>query len=226
MKVLAFGAHPDDIEIGCGGTIAGLVAKGFEVHHALLTSGDAGSQSISRNDLAEIREREASASAEILGSHSVHFLREPDGLTTFRRETKIRIITLVRTVRPTLLFVHGPSDQFPDHKLCHQLVMDALLGAKGPWYQECQLPAHQPGLVLGYEVWNPIAKPQLLVPIDIEPKLRALRKHESQLAGIRYDDAFEGLARYRGSLSGTARFAEAFEILALQPSVDLHHYFT
>ena len=82
-SVTSFGAHPDDIEIGCGGTELKLINVGYEVNHVYVTSGEAGSREIEKEKLALIREREAREAAKSLGVKKVEYLRYPDGLTSF-----------------------------------------------------------------------------------------------------------------------------------------------
>ena len=213
--ILAFGAHPDDIEFGCGGTVRKLIEKGWSAVHVCVTSGEAGSSTIDRATLAATREQEARRAAEVLGAERVHFLRAADGLTQYSRDHKIAVINLIREVRPEILFVHASSDQFPDHKLIHELVMSAVAGAAGPWYQESIGKPHLAGTILGYEVWHPLNTFQLSVDITttVERKLAALRCHQSQIESTHYDEASLGLARYRGVMSFSSTHAEVFEVL-------------
>lgn len=213
--ILAFGAHPDDIEFGCGGTVRKLIEKGWSAVHVCVTSGEAGSSTIDRATLAATREQEARRAAEVLGAERVHFLRAADGLTQYSRDHKIAVINLIREVRPEILFVHASSDQFPDHKLIHELVMSAVAGAAGPWYQESIGEPHLPGTILGYEVWHPLNIYQLSVDITttVGRKLAALRCHRSQIEATHYDEASLGLARYRGVMSFSSTHAEVFEVL-------------
>ena len=213
--ILAFGAHPDDIEFGCGGTVRKLIEKGWSAVHVCVTSGEAGSSTIDRATLAATREQEARRAAEVLGAERVHFLRAADGLTQYSRDHKIAVINLIREVRPEILFVHASSDQFPDHKLIHELVMSAVAGAAGPWYQESIGEPHLAGTILGYEVWHPLNIYQLSVDITttVERKLAALRCHRSQIEATHYDEASLGLARYRGVMSFSSTHAEVFEVL-------------
>jgi LmbE family N-acetylglucosaminyl deacetylase len=214
-SALSFGAHPDDIEIGCGGTELLLRGQGCEITHAIATSGEAGHGSANPAELARTRESEATEAARRIGATSVEFLRLQDGLTHFTREQKIRVIALIRRVRPDVVFVHSSRDRFPDHRVVHELVMTAIAGAAGPWYAEAGGSPHSPRSVYGYEVWHPLEAPTTFVDISsvIERKIEAIRCHRSQMQPIAYDDAFLGLARYRGALSGEGRYAEAFEVV-------------
>ena len=213
--ILAFGAHPDDIEFGCGGTLRKLIEKGWSAVHVCVTSGEAGSSTIDRATLAATREQEALRAAEVLGAEHVHFLRAADGLTQYSRDHKIAVINLIREVRPDILFVHASSDKFPDHRLIHELVMSAVAGAAGPWYQESIGKPHLASTILGYEVWHPLNTFQLSVDITttVERKLAALRCHRSQIEATHYDEAALGLARYRGVMSFSSTYSEVFEVL-------------
>lgn len=212
---LAIGAHPDDIEIGCGGTISVLKDQGYEIVFLVVTSGEEGCNLLSKNLVAQKRETEARNSSAALGASEIIFLLEPDGLTSFSKELKIRLISLLRRIRPQTVFVHAESDHFPDHQVVHQLTMAAILACQGPWYPEAYGLPHRIQSVYGYEVWNPINRPQLVIDITnfIDRKTEALRLHASQIDRVNYIEAVLGLARYRGVTSMSGEYAEAFEII-------------
>lgn len=213
--ILAIGTHPDDIEIGCGGTLALLTSQGHEVNHLIITSGEEGKQFVTKEALKLIRESEAKQSARVLGSSRVLFFGAPDGLTSFSKEMKVQLIKILREIRPDVVFTHGASDHFPDHQIVHQMTMSSLLAAQGPWYSESPLAPHQVSEVYGYEVWNPISKYQLAINISsvMKLKLEALQAHSSQTSEVDYLGAVSGLAQYRGATSMCGKFAEVFEIL-------------
>lgn len=221
-KILSFGAHPDDIEIGCGGTEALLAWQGHEVYHVYATSGDAGSQTVPREELSAIRREEARRASDILGARIMAFLEYPDGLTAFTGEMKVEVINLIRSVRPDIVFVHASNDGFKDHRVVHDWVMGALKGAAGPWFQDAEGEPWTPETVLGYEVWHPLEQFELAVDITatIGKKVGALRCHRSQVVRIPYDDAFKGLARYRGVMSGAGDYAEVFEVIRVSRIFD------
>lgn len=217
-KVLSFGAHPDDIEIGCGGTEVLLAKKGFDVYHVIATSGESGSMTIPKSELARIREDEAQKSAEMIGARILAFLEYPDGgLTSFTRDMKIELINLIRSLRPNIVFIHASNDEATDHRVVHGWVMSALKSAGGPWFQESEGDPWLPESVFGYEVWNPLEKYQRAVDISasIETKINALRCHQSQVITSAYDEAFKGLARFRGVMSGAGDYAEVFEVIRI-----------
>lgn len=214
-KILSFGAHPDDIEIGCGGTEYQFIQAGYEVIHVYVTSGEAGSQEIPKSELSKMREDESLDAAKILGVKSVHFLRFPDGLTHFTPEMRIQVVNLIREHQPEIIFVHGKCDLFPDHKIVHELVMSASKAAAGPWFQESVGEPWSVSKIYGYEVWHPMSEYQKAVNITdaIDIKMKALSAYPSQMIPTQYDEAFKGLARYRGVMSWVGKYAEVFEVL-------------
>ncbi|HNQ01268.1 MAG TPA: PIG-L family deacetylase [Syntrophales bacterium] len=214
-RVLAFGTHPDDIEIGCGGTVALLALQGCEITHVILTSGEAGSDRLPPWEVGPVREKEALEAAKILGAANVEFLRRPDGLTGFSREMKLDIIRVVRRLRPHILFVHERNETSLGHRVASELVLEALRAGSGPWFQEAGGEPWSPELVLGYEVWHPLGRWELAVDISatLETKIRALACHRSQTAAVRYDEAVRGLARWRGVMSLAGGDAEVFEVI-------------
>ena len=214
-RVLAFGTHPDDIEIGCGGTVALLARQGCEITHVILTSGEAGSDRLPPWEVGPVREKEALEAAKILGAANVEFLRRPDGLTGFSREMKLDIIRVVRRLRPHILFIHERHETSLGHRVASELVLEAVQAGSGPWFQEAGGGPWSPGLVLGYEVWHPLGRWELAVDISatLETKIRALACHRSQTAAVRYDEAVRGLARWRGVMSLAGGDAEVFEVI-------------
>lgn len=214
---MSFGAHPDDIEIGCGGTEYKLIQQGYKATHVYVTSGEAGSQEIPKKKLAKIREAEAKASAQVLKVDKVEFLHCNDGLTHFTEESRIKIINIIRKVKPTVIFVHGKCDLFPDHKIVHDLVMSSIAAAAGPWFQGTQGDPWSVDNIFGYEVWHPMQSYQWASDITttIDKKIQALKCFESQVRPTKYDEAFKGLARYRGVMSFAGKYVEVFEALKI-----------
>lgn len=213
--ILSIGAHPDDIEIGCGGTELVLKQQGCRIIHVIVTSGEEGGRGISKDELMLQREAEAQHSAKVIGADEVIFLRYPDSLTSYDTAMKMRIIALIRKYKPDVVFTHAASDAFPDHQVVHHLSMSALTAAGGPWCPDVIGNPHVVSYVYGYEVWHPIQKFQLVVAIEsvIDTKLQALACHQSQINDIDYIAAVKGLAAYRGVMAMRSRYAEVFEVM-------------
>ena len=108
--VLVIGAHPDDIELACGGTVAKLVQQQRKVALCDLTQGELGTRGTK-----EIRMREAARAAEILGVVTRRNLQIPDGGIEVNKKNLLKIITLIRELRPSLLIIPYGVERHPDH---------------------------------------------------------------------------------------------------------------
>ena len=220
MKIMVFAPHPDDEIIGCGGTLAGHVRAGDDVVIAYLTSGEAGSLAVSSEELRVVREGEAREGARHLGVHDLIFLHFPDGCLEFSPELIRTLTRLIRGKAPDVLYLPHGQETPRDHRLTHELGLEAVRRAGGPWFQDCGGEPWHVRHVLSYEVWTPIVAPAHYNDITswIDLKVAALRCHASQVATVPYDEAVRGLNRYRGILSGTGDYCEAFQVITRNPS--------
>jgi LmbE family N-acetylglucosaminyl deacetylase len=124
QAVLSIGAHPDDAEFMCAGTLALLHERGWEVHIASLTPGDCGSVEYDREEISRIRRAEAAKSAALLDGQ-YHCLECSDIFIMYDRPTLLKTIELVRKVRPTVVFALSPSDYMVDHEMASKLAQTA-----------------------------------------------------------------------------------------------------
>jgi LmbE family N-acetylglucosaminyl deacetylase len=126
--VLAVGAHPDDVEILCAGTLALLHAKGWNVECATMTPGDCGSATRNRADISAIRKKEAALSAALLNGN-YRCLECDDIFIVYDRPTLLKVISLVRQVKPEIVFAMSPEDYMIDHETTSALVRTACFSA-------------------------------------------------------------------------------------------------
>jgi LmbE family N-acetylglucosaminyl deacetylase len=198
--VLVVAAHPDDEAVGCGGTVRRHALDGDHVSAIFLTSGEAGGHGIERP--GETREREARDAAGILGVGEVEFWGQPDGRLRARRAVVERLCGVIRRMRPSTLYAPNRRDDHPDHRCAARIVGQAVAAANRPMQ------------VWHYEIWSPVARIDHVVDISevIEDKLRAIRAYRSQCDVMRFDEAFHGLARYRGEMHSWpgGAYAEVF----------------
>ena len=122
MKILAFGAHPDDIEIFMYGFLAVCKNRGDEIHMAVATDGMAGVVETSK-DLIEVRKRETLEGLKLLGKPV--FLNLPDGELSFTTNAKEQINKFIKTIEPDLILTHSPEDYHPDHRALSFMVTDS-----------------------------------------------------------------------------------------------------
>lgn len=120
VDVLAIGAHPDDVELGCGGTIAKLISEGKKVAILDLTEGELGTRGTN-----ETRAIEAKNAGEILGISARENLKMKDGFLINSEEYQLRIIKAIRTYQPEIVFCNAVDDRHPDHAKAAKLASDA-----------------------------------------------------------------------------------------------------
>jgi len=188
-RVLAFGAHPDDVELQAGGTLAGWADRGVHVELACFTAGEKGSTDPAADPaaLAGVRRAAAGSAAEALGAKGpVHFLGAVDGELEVTMALRLAVARLVRTVRPDVVLGHDPWRRWllhPDHRAAGLLTVDGVVAARDPLYAPALaaegLAAHRPHTVLLFGTDTPDELVDVTATIDA--KLASLRAHASQL---------------------------------------------
>ena len=122
--VLSLGAHPDDAEFFCAGTLALLRQKGWDVHIATMTPGDCGTVQYSREEISRIRRAEAAKAASILDG-TYHCLECGDIFILYERPSLLKAIELMRKVKPAIVFTTSPSDYMVDHEMASKIAQTA-----------------------------------------------------------------------------------------------------
>ena len=184
IRVLVIGAHPDDCDIKAGGIAALYTQKGHVVKFVSVTNGDAGHHEMGGGPLAQRRNAEAQAAAEIIGIE-YELLDIHDGELMPTLENRFQIIRTIRDFRPDLIMTHRPNDYHPDHRYTSMLVQDAAYMVTVP--NICALTPHlerNPVIVYlsdGFKKPNPF-EPDLAIGIDavVEKKIDMLHCHVSQ----------------------------------------------
>lgn len=120
LDILAFGVHPDDVELGCGGTILAALAEGKKVGIVDLTRGELGTRGT-----AETRDAEAAEAARILGVQHRENLRMADGFFQNDEAHQRKVIQVIRRFTPNIILINAPEDRHPDHGRSAKLVADA-----------------------------------------------------------------------------------------------------
>lgn len=104
-RIMVFAPHPDDDILGCGGSIAKHARQGHEIITVYMTSGEAGSLTYSRDELAALRENEARQASLLLKVNETIFLRNPDGYLEYNRDNLVKIVSLLRANKPDLVYL-------------------------------------------------------------------------------------------------------------------------
>lgn len=215
---MAIGAHPDDLEILCAGTLARYVAEGHVVIMCHVADGDRGSYEHTREEIAAIRDREARAAAGVIGAE-YQALGVADGEVDASDPGQRALVTeAIRVARPDVVIAHSPNDYMTDHVEASRLAFDSSFLATLPLFEtdSPHLPA-VPALVYMETVTGNDFVPVEFVDISehIETKLRALDQHQSQLRWLADHDGVDMLeqirtvSRYRGLQCGV-EYAEGF----------------
>ena len=127
MRVLAFGAHPDDVESKCAGTLAKMAKRGDEIFICIATNGEIGSYGMTREETAAVRKKEAEAACALIGAHLI-WLDFEDEMLFDNRETRMAFIEAVRFARPDVIFAPPPfKDYNQDHDITGYLAFEARI---------------------------------------------------------------------------------------------------
>jgi len=199
--ILVVLAHPDDPEFFLGASIARWIKAGHRVRYVLLTKGDKGAkdESLTGEDVAQIRLQEQTDAAQSLGVLSVDYLDYEDGYLIPDLEMRRKVVRAIRKYQPQILVTCDPGNLFPsqqyinhpDHRYAGQVVIDAVFPASGNhfFFQELLEEGLEPHEV--EEVWMSLTN-EPDVTLDVTEhwvdKINALKKHASQIGD---PDAFE-----------------------------------
>lgn len=201
--VLAIGAHPDDIEIGCAGTLLALAGRNYEIYYIIASLGEKCDVNLSvQNLLMEQRKAESKKAADHIGVKDITYLMLPDTFIEHNGTVVDSIEKVIVSVRPELIFTHTLNDKHQDHKNIGFATISACRRIRTN--------------ILHYETpstaqsFNPVVFSD--ISLMMEEKIKILKGFTSQNEKIYLDnEAIIGLARYRGYTSGS-KYAETFEV--------------
>ena len=186
-SALAIGAHPDDVEFGCGGLLAKWAADGCVVHHLVCTDGSKGTWDANVDVAAlaarrQIEQREAARRLAGDRAGEVRFLGYVDGELDSGLEARGRVALVIRELRPSVVLGHDPWKRYrlhPDHRHAGLLACEGIVAARDPhFYKEHPAPHHRPDALLLWEADEPDHAEDVSALIDM--KLDALEAHASQ----------------------------------------------
>ncbi len=189
LDILAIGAHPDDVELSCSGTLAKEIAKGKKVGILDLTRGELGTRGS-----AEIRKQEAEAAAKLLGVEIRENLGFEDAFFVNDKAHQLKIIEVIRKYQPEIVIANAITDRHIDHGKASKLTGDAcfLSGLQKieTFYKEEKQEAWRPKQVLHYIQWKDI-EPDIIVDISgfMEAKLNAVKAYKSQFFNVESEES-------------------------------------
>ena len=192
-RALAIAAHPDDVEFGCGATLAKWAAAGCEIHHLVCTDGSKGSWDPSE-DTAQLvalrQEEQRAASRELGGRGDVVFLGWPDGELECGLRQRWEVAYWIRVIKPDVVLGHDPWRRYrlhPDHRNAGFLATDGVVAARDPhFFPEQQVEPHRPSAMLLWEADEP-DHVESVMGFD-DAKVRALLAHRSQYRSTMHID--------------------------------------
>jgi len=204
LRILIFGAHPDDSEFLAGGVAALYRQQGHQVKMVSLTNGDAGHTEMGGAPLARRRRQEAAAAAAVLGAESL-VLDNHDGTLLPTLEVRDQVISIMREFKPDLVMAHRPWDYHPDHRYTGQVVQDAInMVIVGNLISRVTPLRYIPVMVY---LWDQFQKPYPFIPdvvvaIDdvVEKKTDVLHCHVSQMYGLIFSNPPENPNEWRSWL--------------------------
>ena len=218
MNVLAIGAHPDDVEIACSGTLAKCVKRGDRVVVCHASTGNLGHVIIPPDELTKIRAAEAERAGKMAGIEVIGGMFDDLDIYDNNKAARDKIIDVIKYADPDFIITHNPDDYMPDHTAVSRLVFDASFAATLPNYKSKY---SKPAKLVPIYYMDTLAgvnfQPTEYVDIseEIDLKIRMLECHESQLVwmrehdGIDFADMVRTCSRYRGYQCG-ADYAEGF----------------
>lgn len=225
MNIAAVAAHPDDVEISCGGTLAKYRRLGHETFIILMTSGNMGSNKYTREELGKIRQYEGTEAARVLGA-KIMLLGFDDSELVDSPQVRRKVVDALRWANPDVILTHYPFDNSADHACTSRIVGASLLSLR--W-------KNVPDTVYQYTTKNPSVfywdtnggvsfNPEAYVDItdDMEIKAEAFKQHKSQIE-FEWLRTLEIVSAYRGLQSG-CKYAEGFighKILEYMPDYKL-----
>jgi LmbE family N-acetylglucosaminyl deacetylase len=230
-RILVVAAHPDDVDFGLAGTIATWTDAGIEVIYCIVTNGDAGGSdpSVSRADMAVLRQAEQTAAAKCVGVNDVRFLGYPDGRVEPSLDLRRDLARVIRQVRPDRVTCPSPERNYaripashPDHRAVGAATLDAVYpDARNPFaFPELAADGLEPWTV--HQVWIS-GSPQPTEFVDVtgtfDRKIAALRAHESQTGHMHnLADIVRGMLSQLAELGGLGegRLAEAFQVIQIR----------
>jgi N-acetylglucosamine malate deacetylase 1 len=218
LRILAVGAHPDDVEIACAGTLARCLQRGDSVSMIVMCNGNSASTSLGPEELAAVRSRELKDAAKVLGVESLIELGLPDFGVWLQCEILMKLTDAIRQLRPDAVITHFDADYGSDHNHTLKLVQDATLAASVPGVktEHAAIPKI-PYLYMMEPMGGYGFQPQVYVDVTstFPIKVRMLECHRSQMewmsryGGMDTRKYIETSARFRGYQAGV-KYAEGF----------------
>ncbi len=230
MNILGIGSHPDDLEIGCGGTLAKYAKMGHKVFMCHIANGNLGHMVLEPEELAKVREKEAERAAAVIGAEAIGLNVGDMQVESSDKEIRRKLIEMVRYAKADLIITHNPDDYMRDHMEACKFACDVSFGAtvkhivtESPFITNFPPVFYMDTLAgIGF-----IPTEYVDITEEMEKKLSAVACHESQVKWMLEHDRIDFLDfvrtcnKYRGLQAGVP-FAEGFRQYAGWPRFRTH----
>jgi len=212
-RVAAIGAHPDDVEFMCSGTLKLLKERGYEIYIGVVTNGDCGSMKESQESITKIRQKEAIRAASLLDA-DYHCMGELDLRIDFNDKTRMKVTEYMRMVDPFIVFTHPHEDYMADHEVTSRLVRMACFAGPIPnYFTYSPTPQPRTSKIPYLYYWSPMEGKDIYgnfvnqsIYIDVSGvisfKEEMLACHESQRDWLMKQ---HGMDKYIETMKNTAR---------------------
>ncbi len=217
--ILAFAAHPDDLEFGCCITIKDLIKMGYEAHYVIATAGDNGfkGKNISKKKRIKVREKEQLEAAKATGVHKVYFWGFEDGFLKYNDALRKKITQIIKKVRPEIVFTFDPANRdwdnlnllHRDHRIISEAVCDGVFAAKNAFIYKSKFEPHKVSKMLFFGS----NKPDYFTDITdrVDEKMDIIHCHRSQFTD--FDKFRKAFAEFFMRDSNKFKYSESFREL-------------
>jgi N,N'-diacetylchitobiose non-reducing end deacetylase len=218
--VLAIGAHPDDIEFSCTGSLLKLQNQGYDIYMAVVTDGRNGFKAKHKpvEERVKIRKKEQLKVAELMGCKKIFFLNYKDGFLEYTEKLRKKLVAIIKSVKPQIIFSFDPSNQtyeninllHRDHRIVAVSVFDAVFAAKNRYMYKGK--PHQVNFLYLFGSHKPDYFEDISELID--KKLEILSSHKSQFSD--FTKTSEWVRNYLSKFSPDYQYSEAFRLVEVK----------
>ncbi|RMH69348.1 MAG: hypothetical protein D6675_12980 [Gemmatimonadetes bacterium] len=215
--IVAFGAHPDDLEFGATGTIRKLILQGYQAVFVIVTNGENGCKDISipRHERISQRKKEQMRVAQAMGLSEVVFLEHTDGFLEYTEALRHQLVSVIKEYKPEKVFTFDPANQdfdninlfHRDHRITAEAVFDACFAAKNKFMYPGE--PHRVSQIYFYGTNKPNYFEDITALID--QKLEWLAYHESQFADFARVEQF--VREWLSQQTDAYEYSEAFRVM-------------
>jgi len=220
--ILAIGAHPDDIEFSCTGTLLKLKEKGYQIYYIIATNGENGFKIKHKptKQRIQIRHHEQLNAAEKLGVKEVFFLNYRDGYLIYNNELREKLVKIIKKVKPEIIFSFDPANRdfesinlnHRDHRNIGEAVFDSVFAARNRYMYPGELHSISYFYFFGTNIH--LANHFENITKYIEKKLEILKEHKSQFDD--FEKAADWVKSYVSGFSKKYKYSERFRLVKVE----------